>query len=224
MLPVGLALHRATPLRSLRCADRLAGGTLRRVHRAEAGVRQRPRGGGVRRAGATPRCGVEGARSAAPCEGCRRGGGGNRSASRRPLRDVRAGRSRSPAEARTSRRGAACSRAVRRLGATARAASPPDQRLVASARVVAGRPPSQRCRRIPGRGNLQLQTRPRRRRLHDRLDRGRSRICTAQERCAHGRGRDVRPRGTAQALGTYRSDFACASVRTRPQGGACDFR
>lgn len=206
MLPVGLALHRATSLRSLRCADRLAGATLRRVHRAEAGVRQRPRGGGVRRAGATPRCGVEGTRSAPPCEGCSRGGRGNRRASRRLVRDVCAGRSRSPAEARTSRRGAACSRAVRRLGATARAAPPAGQRLVASARVVAGRPPSQRRRGIPGRGNLQLQGRPRRRRVHDRLDRSRSRICTAQERCAHGRGRDVRPRGTPQELGAYRSD------------------
>ena len=205
MLPVGLALHRATSLRSLRCADRLAGATLRRVHRAEAGVRQRPRGGGVRRAGAAPRCSVEGARSAAPCECCGRGGGGNRRASRRLVHDVRAGRSRSPAEARASRRGAACCRAVRRLGATARAAPLPGQRLVASARVVAGRPQSQCCGRIPGRRNLQLQARPRRRRVHHRLDCSRSRICTAQERCAHGRGRDVRPRSTAQELGAYRS-------------------
>ena len=206
MLPIGLAQYRATSLRSLRCADRLAGATLRRVHWAEAGVRQRPRGGGVRRAGAAPRCGVEGARSAPPGEGCRRGGGGNRRASRRLVRDVRAGRSRSAAQAGTSRRRAACSRAVRRLGATARAAPPPRQRLVASARVVAGRPPSQRRRRIPGRGSLQLQTRPSRRRVHDRLDCSRSGICTAQERCAHGRGRDVRPCGTAQELGAYRSD------------------
>jgi hypothetical protein len=206
MLPVGLALHWATSLRSLRCADRLAGATLRRVHRAEAGVRQRPRGGRVRRVGAAPGCGVEGARSAPPGERCRRGGGGNRRASSRLLRDVRAGRSRPPAETGTPCCGAACSRAVLRLGATAQAASPPGQRLVASARVVACRPPSQRRRRIPGRGNLQLQARPRRRRVHDRLDCSRSRICTAQERCAHGRGRDVRPRSTAQELGAYRSD------------------
>ena len=152
MLPVGLALHRATSLRSLRCADRLAGATLRRVRRAEAGVRQRPRGGGVRRAGAAPRCGVEGARSAPPCRWlpprwsrkrvARPGGSCVTFVPADPDRRLRRGHH-------AAERLAA--ELVRRLGATARAAPPPGQRLVASARVVAGRPPSQRRRRIPGR-------------------------------------------------------------------------
>ena len=135
------------PLRSLRCADRLARATLRECT-------------GRRLAFVSARAAVEYDEpvrrlvAAWKERGLRRLATLPPRSSRKPsrvqaaLRRVRAGRSRSPAEARTPRRRAACSRAFRRLGATARAAPPPRQWLAASARAVAGRPPAQRRRRF----------------------------------------------------------------------------